>query len=213
MSSFAAGDKSGWEGMTVISFPTVYLFICFALPFSNLFLSTSFSAKHSGHAQMYARARTHPSLVQIYACNLSEKAKELKREKRKSDMLLFQMLPPSVATQLKQTQRVPAEYYDGVTVYFSDIVGFTEIAAECTPLEVGKVIISSAQQMKLMSCTFVCLFLCACVYVRVYVLFEFSGGKLFEFNLQSFRRTHWMLWCVQSWNNRRFVHGGIRAAG
>lgn len=76
--------------------------------------------------------------MQIYACNLSEKAKELKREKRKSDMLLFQMLPPSVATQLKQTQRVPAEYYDGVTVYFSDIVGFTEIAAECTPLEVGK---------------------------------------------------------------------------
>lgn len=56
---------------------------------------------------------------------MSEKAKELKREKRKSDMLLFQMLPPSVATQLKQTQKVPAEYYDEVTVYFSDIVGFT----------------------------------------------------------------------------------------
>lgn len=73
---------------------------------------------------------------QIYACNLSEKAKELKREKRKSDMLLFQMLPPSVATQLKQTQKVPAEYYEEVTIYFSDIVGFTEIAAECTPLEV-----------------------------------------------------------------------------
>lgn len=68
---------------------------------------------------------------------MSEKAKELKREKRKSDMLLFQMLPPSVATQLKQTQKVPAEYYDEVTVYFSDIVGFTEIAAECTPLEVN----------------------------------------------------------------------------
>lgn len=75
--------------------------------------------------------------AQIYACNLSEKAKELKREKRKSDMLLFQMLPPSVATQLKQTQKVPAEYYEEVTIYFSDIVGFTEIAAECTPLEVS----------------------------------------------------------------------------
>lgn len=74
--------------------------------------------------------------LKIYACNLSEKAKELKREKRKSDILLFQMLPPSVATQLKQTQKVPAEYYDEVTVYFSDIVGFTEIAAECSPLEV-----------------------------------------------------------------------------
>lgn len=32
--------------------------------------------------------------------------------------------------------QVPAEYYSTVTVYFSDIVGFTEIAAECTPLEV-----------------------------------------------------------------------------
>lgn len=38
--------------------------------------------------------------------NLSLKAKELKREKRKSDSLLFQMLPPSVAMQLKQTQQV-----------------------------------------------------------------------------------------------------------
>ena len=70
---------------------------------------------------VYARAFTlhfHTAL-QIYACNLSEKAKELKREKRKSDMLLFQMLPPSVATQLKQTQKVPAEYYSSATIYFS----------------------------------------------------------------------------------------------
>ncbi|XP_061401271.1 uncharacterized protein LOC133337023 [Musca vetustissima] len=74
--------------------------------------------------------------IQMYALNLAEKAKELKREKRKSDSLLFQMLPPSVAMQLKQTQQVPAELYESATVYFSDIVGFTEIAARCTPLEV-----------------------------------------------------------------------------
>lgn len=74
--------------------------------------------------------------IQMYAANLAQKARELKREKRKSDTLLFQMLPPSVAQQLKQTQQVPAEYYEAVTVYFSDIVGFTEIAAENTPLEV-----------------------------------------------------------------------------
>ncbi|XP_054740745.1 uncharacterized protein LOC129246184 [Anastrepha obliqua] len=74
--------------------------------------------------------------IQMYAVNLAQKARELKREKRKSDSLLFQMLPPSVAMQLKQTQQVPAEMYEAVTVYFSDIVGFTEIAARCTPLEV-----------------------------------------------------------------------------
>lgn len=42
----------------------------------------------------------------MFAVNLSQKAKELKKEKRKSDTLLFQMLPPSVAMQLKQTQQV-----------------------------------------------------------------------------------------------------------
>ncbi|XP_026674281.1 uncharacterized protein LOC108630979 isoform X2 [Ceratina calcarata] len=80
--------------------------------------------------------RNAVATIQMYAANLTQKARELKQEKGKSDTLLFQMLPPSVAQQLKQTQQVPAEYYEAVTVYFSDIVGFTEIAAENTPLEV-----------------------------------------------------------------------------
>ncbi|XP_055587233.1 adenylate cyclase, germination specific [Uranotaenia lowii] len=80
--------------------------------------------------------RNAVATIQMYAVHLAHKAKELKREKRKSDSLLFQMLPPTVATQLKQAQTVPAEYYSAVTIFFSDIVGFTEIAAECTPLEV-----------------------------------------------------------------------------
>ncbi|KAK9744756.1 Adenylate and Guanylate cyclase catalytic domain [Popillia japonica] len=80
--------------------------------------------------------RNAVSTIQHYAANLATKAKELKTEKEKSDSLLFQMLPPSVAMQLKQTKQVPAEYYASVTVYFSDIVGFTEIAAVSTPLEV-----------------------------------------------------------------------------
>ncbi|XP_066996175.2 uncharacterized protein [Anabrus simplex] len=80
--------------------------------------------------------RNAVATIQMYSANLAQKAKELKKEKRKSDTLLFQMLPPSVAQQLKHTQQVPAEFYAAVTVYFSDIVGFTEIAAVSTPLEV-----------------------------------------------------------------------------
>lgn len=45
-------------------------------------------------------------LSQMYASHLQEKASELKKEKRKSDMLLYQMLPPSVAMQLKQNEQV-----------------------------------------------------------------------------------------------------------
>lgn len=32
--------------------------------------------------------------------------------------------------------QVPAETYDAVTIYFSDIVGFTQISATSTPLEI-----------------------------------------------------------------------------
>ena len=44
--------------------------------------------------------------MQMYSSNLAQKAKELKKEKRISDTLLLQMLPPSVAQQLKQTKQV-----------------------------------------------------------------------------------------------------------
>uniref|UniRef100_A0A1I8GHI0 guanylate cyclase n=1 Tax=Macrostomum lignano TaxID=282301 RepID=A0A1I8GHI0_9PLAT len=61
---------------------------------------------------------------------------ELEVEKQKTYTLLSQMLPAKVAKQLLDGKKVKAEKYDICTILFSDIVTFTDIASQCTPMDV-----------------------------------------------------------------------------
>ncbi|KAI3357343.1 hypothetical protein L3Q82_015492, partial [Scortum barcoo] len=74
--------------------------------------------------------------IQNYAQSLKERTEDLKHQRQLAEDLLHQMLPKSVAKQLRQHKHVEAESYEKVTIFFSDIVGFTSISASCTPLQV-----------------------------------------------------------------------------
>ncbi|MEM9818275.1 MAG: adenylate/guanylate cyclase domain-containing protein [Cyanobacteria bacterium P01_D01_bin.6] len=59
----------------------------------------------------------------------------LRQEQQKSEQLLRNILPEAIVTQLKQFQGSLAERFDDTTVMFADIVNFTPLAAQCSPLE------------------------------------------------------------------------------
>lgn len=74
---------------------------------------------------------------------VAERTSELAAEKAKTDELLYRMLPRTVAEELKRGQPVTAETFDSASLFFSDLVGFTKLASESTPLQV-KCIASAA---------------------------------------------------------------------
>eukprot|EP00794_Sanderia_malayensis_P009190 gene9190-10164_t len=83
-------------------------------------------------------------MMESYTENLEElverKTGELLEEKRKTEALLERMLPITVAKQLKKGKAVEAEDFSDVSIYFSDIVGFTSLCAECSPMQVVNIL-------------------------------------------------------------------------
>jgi ligand-binding sensor domain-containing protein/class 3 adenylate cyclase len=62
----------------------------------------------------------------------------IQKEKEKSDELLLNILPSEVADELKEKGYTTAKAFDEVTVLFSDIKGFTNVAENMTAQELVK---------------------------------------------------------------------------
>ncbi|XP_032883737.1 atrial natriuretic peptide receptor 2-like [Amblyraja radiata] len=80
------------------------------------------------------------TLMEKYSKHLelivSERTQDLLQEKQKTDSLLYSMLPRAVADNLRQGISSEAQSYANATVYFSDIVGFTQLSSASTPYQV-----------------------------------------------------------------------------
>ncbi|KAI4876495.1 hypothetical protein NFI96_010589 [Prochilodus magdalenae] len=78
--------------------------------------------------------------LQMYSRNLEHLVEErtalYKAERDRADNLNFMLLPGPVVRSLKETGSVEPELFDEVTIYFSDIVGFTTLCHYSTPMEV-----------------------------------------------------------------------------
>ena len=62
-------------------------------------------------------------------------------EQCRCDRLLVDMLPPGVADSLKMGRAVDPETFDVASVYFSDIVGFNDVALSCeSPLVIVRLL-------------------------------------------------------------------------
>ncbi|KAM7012045.1 atrial natriuretic peptide receptor 2-like [Tautogolabrus adspersus] len=80
------------------------------------------------------------NLMEKYSKHLeaivAERTQDLLQEKQKTDRLLYSMLPKPVADDLRQGRTTEAQSFSNATVYFSDIVGFTQLSGASTPYQV-----------------------------------------------------------------------------
>ena len=78
--------------------------------------------------------------VNAMLASLEDQSQALAVEKEKTESLLNNILPISIAKRMKQGETLIAEHFDQATVLFSDIVGFTQLSTHTTPARLVEIL-------------------------------------------------------------------------
>ena len=74
-------------------------------------------------------------VVFIQQKKIQEQKDTIQKEQEKSESLLLNILPKSIAQRLKNQESVIADSFENISVLFADLVGFTALSAKLSPEE------------------------------------------------------------------------------
>jgi adenylate cyclase len=104
--------------------------------------ANDYLVKVPAQVELIARIRYHSHAYRALI-ERNEAFEAMEFEKKRSDMLLLNILPKDIARQLKDGSNGKgyiASSYDSVSVLFADIVGFTKLSATVSPEDLVKML-------------------------------------------------------------------------
>jgi adenylate cyclase len=97
--------------------------------------AVDFIRKPIDKIELISRVNSMIRLSESYL-TIKKQREELIIEKEKADRLLSNILPKKIAHKLKEGGKTEPEEFDNITIFFSDMVGFTEQSAKLEPKKI-----------------------------------------------------------------------------
>ncbi|MDA3953251.1 MAG: response regulator [Bacteroidales bacterium] len=120
-------------------FEDIPVIMCTGIKTSSENLKTAFESgvvdfirKPIDKVELMSRVNSMLKLSESYQ-TIKRQKEEIEAEKEKSDKLLLNILPQKIANDLKEFGEIKPKLYKDVTVFYSDIVGFTEKTMKIHP--------------------------------------------------------------------------------
>uniref|UniRef100_A0AAF5PLC8 guanylate cyclase n=1 Tax=Wuchereria bancrofti TaxID=6293 RepID=A0AAF5PLC8_WUCBA len=112
---------------------------------------------------------------------VKERTQQLEQAQEHAERLLLELLPKSVADELKVSRRVDPKNYKSATVMYSDVVGFTSLCSDSLPMEVVTLLSGVFQKFDIIISQHQCYKHCFCLHTCNFPL----GGNNYAYMVTS----------------------------